>query len=99
MFSPTFTSRHELFPYIFVPVFLKIRVLQQIYFTDNFLQLILEFLIFVLQANLSNQMICSNSVIVKAENFIGLRQPSLSIILNFSGDAGVRIIPHLNFNS
>jgi len=58
-----------------------------------------EFLIFVLQANLSNQMICSDSDMVKAETFIGLRQPTLSIIRNFSGDAGIRSIPHLKFIS
>jgi len=61
--------------------------------------LISEILISVLQANLSNQLMYSHSVIVKAEMFIGLPQPSLSIILNFSGDAGVRNKVYLNFNS
>jgi len=37
-------------------------------------------------------MMNSNSDIVNADKFIGVRQPSLSIILNFSGDAGVRSI-------
>jgi len=67
-----------------------VHVLHQIQSSENFLQLIWEFLISVLHANLSNHMIYSNTVIVKAEKFIGLRQPSLSIILNFSGEAGIR---------
>jgi len=58
--------------------------------------LISEFLVSVLQANVSNYMIYSNSVRVNADKFIVFYQPILSIILNFSGDTGVRI--NLNVN-
>jgi len=53
----------------------------------------------VLQANLSNHMMYSNSAIVNCDKFIGLRQPSLSIIRNFSGDAGIRNNLNLKVNS
>jgi len=63
------------------------------------LQLMSEFFISALQANIKNHMIYSNSVIVMVEKFIGFLHPSLSIILNFSGDTGVRRNVCLNFIS
>jgi hypothetical protein len=58
-----------------------------------------SFFISVLQANLSNHMMRSNSVRVNPDKIIGLRQPNLSVILNFNGDAGVRRNEYLNFIS
>jgi hypothetical protein len=38
-------------------------------------------------------------LLVNIDKFFGLRQPTLSIILNFSGDAGIRSNVCLNFSS
>jgi len=52
-----------------------VPVLHKIKYSENLLQLISELSICVLQANLSNQMMYSNSVIIKADKRIGSVNP------------------------
>jgi len=76
-----------------------VRVIHENLIHENLLQLISEFLFCILQANLYNYMIYSNSVTINADTFTVFHQPTLSVILNFSGDPGIRIILYLKFIS